>query len=408
MASFLWFNNKKTVPQATGKDLFSTSIFTSSASAFITENEALKVPAVKASVELISNSISTLPIYLYAELDDKSVQKVKDPRTAVLNEDANNHEAAQVIKKKIVQDYLLRGKAYIYKKDGKLYHLEAKNVEEQTFTEDGFTMSRKQYEYRGFNTVTLFEHEVIEVDSGTNGLLADQGELFKTALNQLTYNSTIMENGALPAGILKATSRLTETAITRLRSSFEGLYSGHNKAGKTIILEEGLDYSSLSLNPNELQFNESIKQTTADIARAFNLPESMINSAANKYNSLEQNHISFLQNTLTPIITAIESAFSKHLLLPMEKEQGLFFRFDTSEIIRATEKEKVDVVANSLKSGLISMNEARYKLDMKPIEEDYFALSIGQVLKYKDGRMENLNLLGQQQQTGGEINQNEN
>jgi HK97 family phage portal protein len=362
------------------KDYQSVAILTTRPSAKIIEEDALKIPAVKASVELISNSISQLPIYLYVENDDLTIDKVKDTRTSILNEDANPYDTAQVIKKKVVQDFLLRGRAYLYKKGGKLYHLSPKNIKENTYTNDGITVSRKEFIYQGMSTVNLQESEVIVIDSGTDGLLTDAGELFQTALSQLDYQQSLLSNGAIPIGVLKAASRLTETALTRLRSSFENLYGGSKKSGKTIVLEEGLDYKPISLRPDELGLHEGNKQMTSEIARVFNIPESLINSQANKYNSLEANSISYLQNTLAPIITAIESSIDKNFLTHSEKQLGYFFRFSTDELLRVTEKERIETVSKAYNDGLISYNEMRYKIDMKPQDKDVKKYSLGDVL----------------------------
>ena len=57
----------------------------------------------------------------------------------------------------------------------------------------------------------------------------------------------------------------------------------------------------------------------------------------------------------------------KALLLEAEKEKGLFFRFDTSELVRATEKERVDAVVAGVNGGIFTLNEGRSKFDLPPL-----------------------------------------
>lgn len=381
------------------KDFFSTTLFSTRLPALISEEDALKIPAVKAAVELISNSISTLPIYLYSENEsDHSVEKVEDSRINVLNHSSNKFQTAQAIKKAVVQDYLLHGIAYLYKKNGELHHLKAKNVQTEDWTEDGITISRREFQYSGMSTVTLSSDEVIIIDSKSNGILVDGGKILQIASQQIEYSTALLSNSAVPTGVVSAKSRLTEKAINTLRSSWEKLYQGTGKAGRTIVLEEGLEFSALSLRPDEMQLTESNKQMVSDIARLFNLPESLINSQANKYNSLEANSVSYLQNTLSPIITSIENSFDKHLLDDIERSIGFYFRFDTSEIIRTTEEQKVKTTAEAFNKGLISFNQAAYKLDLPKIKKDYHLLSTGTVLRYEDGSFEYPNLGPQENQ----------
>jgi HK97 family phage portal protein len=201
-----------------------------------------------------------------------------------------------------------------------------------------------------------------------------------------------LQNSAVPVGLLKAGARLTEPVINRLRASFEILYGGPKKAGRTVILEEGLEYQTLSLKPDELQLTETNKQIVSEIAKLFNIPESMINAAANKYNSLEQNSVQFYRNTLYPIITSIESAFDTNLLDSVEKRIGYYFRFDTSEILRTTEEQKIKTTAEAFQKGLMSFNQVATKLDLPKQEKDFHLYTTGVVLKFEDGSYEYPNL----------------
>lgn len=374
-------------------DVYSPAIFTSRPTAQITEQDALKIPTVKSAVELISNSIAQLPIYLYKENYDGAINSITDERLSKLNESANEYDTAQVIKKKLVKDYLLFGKAYLMNRYDNLYYLDASNMKENIYTEDNITIAKKEFIYNGYSMLTLEEHEVIVFDSGTNGVLVDCEKLFNTALANLNYQSSLLSNSALPIGILKASSKLTETAIARLRHGFEHLYRGVNKAGSTLVLEEGLDYQPISISPEKMQMVDSTKQIISEIAKVFNIPISMLDSSANKYNSIEQNNITFLQSCLSPIITSLENSLDKNLLNHSEKSNGYYFRFSTEELLRTTEKEKIENITMQYNEGLISFNEMRRKLDLTKVDRDYWKYSIGNVLKFEDGKMDNLNLL---------------
>lgn len=406
MANPLWWGKPN---KDTSKDLFSTTFFSTRLAPLIFEDEALKIPAVKASVELISSSIAQLPIYLY-EFQNYAVNRVyDDPREKILNKSANPYSTGQVLKKQLVKDYLLHGVAYLLNRNGKLYYLKAKNMHEVPYTDDGITVAMKEYRYDGVREVVLHEPEVIVIDSGTNGLLTDAGELFQVALDMMDYNKGILSNGAVPTGILKAASRLTQPAIDRLRETFSSLYGGPSKAGKTVILEEGLDYSPLALSPDKLQMNDSQKHVISEIARVFNIPQSMIDSSANKYNSLPENRLSFLQSCVGPIIFSIENSLNQQFLSQNEQDNGFYFKFDTSELIRVTEKEKVATVSEAYNKGLISFNEARNKIDLPKVDKDFYLLSLGSVLKDANtGALTIPNTGVVDNKSGGDTTKNEN
>lgn len=378
------FNNK----QNAGKDYFSTAIYSATPQKKITEEMLLTIPSARMACELITSTIAQLPIYEYTE-SNSQMQKIENSSVVEMFEKPNRYETFYSLKKKLVQDYLLYGKAYLYHKNNELVYLFARDMEERKFTEDGISFSRKEFIYNSYQgEVTLPEHEVIVIDSSSNGLLVDGGEIFSLALAQMTYESSLMSSGALPTGVLKASSRLTEPAIKRLRESWANLYSGSSKAGKTIVLEEGLDYQQITLNPNDLMFNESKKSVDSAIAKLFSIPESMIDPSANKYASNEANRISFYQNTISPIITAFEEAFSSIL------DNGNFLRFSTEEILRATEEERVKNTTELFEKGLIDLNESRYRLDLPKVEdsENYKLFSLGSVIQHDDNTISIPNL----------------
>ena len=356
------------------------TIFDSGLPRKITEENALKVSAVKNSIELISGSIAQLPIYHYMEKSSEMIKQEDSAYTSILEKPSKYTNRVNFIKS-LVQDYLLYGKAFIYLKGKELHHLKAKDINVRKYTTDGITVSRKEYVYSGLSRETILqESEVIVIDSATNGALIDSGDAIRVALYHQEYSESTFRNGAMPIGVLESASRLTQPAIDRLRSQWQTLYAGTKASGKTIILEEGLKYSPISMKPNELELTASKSAALGEIARVFNIPESMLNSKANKYASNEANNLYFLQYCLSPILANFEMALGE--MLPQD---GSFFFFDVQELLRPTTKELVETITKEFSAGIISKNEARFKLNMSKDNEDYTLLSLGSVIQYEDG-----------------------
>jgi HK97 family phage portal protein len=273
---------------------------------------------------------------------------------------------------------------YVERKGNSIISLNAlnsKDVQFKQYTENGITLSNVEVTYSGLGgNVTLNYEDLIIIDSGNEGILKHGADILELALEQNTYSKNLLKNGALPIGVIQTMNRLSETAIKRLRSGWESLYSSSKNAGKTVILEEGVEYKPIALNPEQLQLVNSRKVTNSDICKLFGIDESLINAEFNKYNANSQQNLAYLQYTLAPIITAIESALDKSMLLESEKSNGYYFRFDTSEILRSTEKERVETVGLAVEKGLYSINEGRAILDKNGIPNDYFMWSLGHVL----------------------------
>lgn len=79
----------------------------------ITKDQALNIPSLAGCVELISNTVASIPIKLYKE-GEGVTEEIKDNRVRLLNDDTGDTLDGFQFKKAIVEDYLLAGNGYAY------------------------------------------------------------------------------------------------------------------------------------------------------------------------------------------------------------------------------------------------------------------------------------------------------
>jgi HK97 family phage portal protein len=357
----------------------------------VTEDRVLKIPTAKACVDVITSTIAQMPVYLYKENADGSIEKVVDKRINLLNHEANDFLNGYSLKKNMVKDYLLHGAAYVSivapaNQILELHPLPAKSILVNKRIANGYrvvgaeiVLSNSESGAINANSkpAKFKPHELMIALGDTNDGLTSVGiikrgqDVLKQALSEMDYTSNLYERGALPLGLLKTQARLNETQTSALRDAWRNLYGGIKNSAKTVVLQEGMEYQALSMNPNDIQMNETKRSTNSEICKLFNVPESMVNSTIGKqYVSIEQNNLAFLKNTLSPILASFESSMDRALLLESEKSQGYFFRFDTGELVRATEKEQVDTLVNAVSGGIFTINEARAKFNLPELDEE--------------------------------------
>ena len=403
MSGFMNDRNKKTQ----NKDVTSTSGYNQntaivgtsfSGSSKISEEEALSISSVAAATDLITSTIARLPVKLYKQGEKGEYVSIEDSRTFLLNNEPNHLQTAITLKKRIILDYLLHGNSYIYPEWQRndliaIHHIPARNVNVEKYVNKNLPFvvngvikvvgaDGSMVEFLPDDLMIILKNSEDGLQS--SGVLDLNSELLNLALNQQEYSSSLLENGSLPMAILSTPSKLSEKAMDRILRSWKSAYQGSKNAGKTVVLEDGMDYKPVSLNPNELDLSTSKNSTLSDIARIFGIPESMLNADANKYNSNEQNNLHFLQYTLEPVITAFESALNKSLLLEEEKKKGYSFKFDRDSILATTESEKFATTIQAMKGGLLSVNEARERHNMKQILDDYMMWSLGNIFYNKE------------------------
>lgn len=403
MSGFMNDKNKKTqskdATNASGYNQNTAIVGTSfSGSSKISEEDALSISSVSAATDLITSTIARLPVKLYKQGDKGEYVSIEDSRTFLLNNEPNHLQTAITLKKRIILDYLLHGNSYIYPEWQRndlmaIHHIPARNINVEKYVNKNLPFvvngvvkvvgaDGSMVEFLPDDLMIILKNSEDGLQS--TGVLDLNAELLNLALNQQEYSSSLLENGSLPMAILSTPSKLSDKAMERITKSWRSAYQGGKNAGKTVVLEDGMDYKPVSLNPNELDLSTSKNSTLSDIARVFGIPESMLNADANKYNSNEQNNLHFLQYTLEPVITAFESALNKSLLLEEEKKKGYSFRFDRDSILATTEAEKFTTTIQAMKGGLLSVNEARERHNMKQILDDYMMWSLGNIFYNKD------------------------
>lgn len=379
------------------------SLFTSRGNSItVDENNITEIPSVKNALDLICGSVANLPIYLYKENEDGSIERQRDDyRERLLNEECNSIECSSNLKKNMAKDMLLHGVSYSLqdKEYGDilgLHRVEPKQVQlNKLIDKKGFVRDLTvNYTLNGVYVEDLEIEDFLIVPFSSKdglrgkGILSTNQDILSLMLSEIMYQNNIVSGGSLPLGILETDGRLSDITAKKLRESWENVYGGIRNSGKTVILEEGLKYKSLSLTPNDLGLLDSRKTQTEVSEEMFNLPKGMLSSS-----TVIQNE-EFLKFTLNPILSAIEGAINKTLLLEEEKEDGYYFRFDVSELLKANFKEQVETISTATKNGLMTINEGRQKLDMKPfLDKDFLLLSQGNVKLNENGSIEVFNTL---------------
>lgn len=355
----------------------------------VSEETILQIPAAYACMSLIKDSIAILDAHLYKRNEDGSADKIVDEREKLLNSQPNEYMTAVDMKRMLVQDYMLHGSAYIIpSKIGvtfdSLYPIPSEDVVADTF-KNGYVTSAR-YTIQGLDK-PLDPEDVIsflkETKDGftSKGLIDNGRKVFEQAIREMDYSKNILNNGAVPSGVLSFNNPLTDKAITNIQQTWQRSFGGLKNAGKVAVLEGGAKYQPIVSNPNELQFSSAQSKTTSDICRLFNVPESMINGNLTKYSSNEGNALNFLSYCLSPIISCLEASYNKYMLTEEEKMSGEYFwSIDTTEITKTLETEKIETLTKAIKGKLLSINEARGMLKKPALNRDYFVMGIGDML----------------------------
>ena len=358
-----------------------------------TAEQILSIPVAKACCDLIVNSIKTLPIELYERVDDNTVRQITDDYRVNLLNNAPNIVATGVdFKEKIIRDLVLHGNAYVdIERDGNnvvsLWNIDAGDVGISKYSdrEKPHIVKDVKFKIYSSNVELSLDDVMVLTESSEDGGLTGQGVIargyrtIELALNEIELNKNIMNNGSSPISVVKLDKNLSAEAQSRLRDSWTKMYASSQNAGKLLILEQGMEYEKLSFSPAELGLSASRSKTQAELCSLFGVPESMIDSSANTYGNVENSSIRFLQYSVTPHINVIEASLNRSLLLEKEKNTK-FFKINTDSVLQTTQRERYEALNVGISSGILSLNEARIKENLPPIDDNFHRLSLGSVM----------------------------
>jgi HK97 family phage portal protein len=155
----------------------------------------------------------------------------------------------------------------------------------------------------------------------------------------------------------------------KIRESWNNLFRGSGNAHQVAVLEEGLQFKKIGINPNEAQFLETRKFQISEIARIFRVPPHMIGDLEHAtFSNIEHESINFVDNTIVPWVSRLEQSMQK-ALINESKKQEFFIKFNLTARLRGDANSRASFYQTMRQNGIMSANDVRQLEDMNLISE---------------------------------------
>lgn len=337
---------------------------------------AMKISAVNRCVEIRSDAIATLPIYF---LDGKTRQRIDGhPLDMLLNVRPNEAMTPFAFRKFIEANRCLRkaGYAWILRdKNGtpvELIPLMAEHTWSEVDT-DAYRLIYKTWLPWSDKGYILDPADVLFYPGLTSdgikpmSIVERAATTLDTAANMEAYSNSFYAHGGRPSGVLKTATDLGgkvtagkyagQTKKEAIRSEWERLYSSSSTAFRTAVLDNGLDYQTISMNNADAQYIESKEMSIADIARFWGVPLHKLYTGSQSYSSNEANGIDFVVDTLAPTVKAYEDEDSFKLLTVSEIQSGISIRRNMMAYLRGDTASRGTWYKTMREIGAYSVND---------------------------------------------------
>ncbi len=350
----------------------------------VTTSIALQHTAVYACVNILSESIGSLPISVYkTENKDKKQHKTKDfshPLFNVLHNEPNPDMTSMTFFQLAMVHLALRGNFYaqiVRNNAGNIvgfYPLD--NEKMQVVRLENGKISYV-YAHSTLGKVGLDSSEVLHfLGMSLDGIIglspiSYNRHTIGASIAMETFGSTLFKNGATPSGVVsgKGVTSMSDTAFERFKQTFKESYQGMMNAGRPLILEEGFEFKPITISNKDGQYLESRKFTKAEIASIYRVPPHMINELDKAtFSNIEHQSMQFVVDAVRPWVIRMEQEIRRKSLSLKEKTTH-YIKFNMGALLRGDTPSRYAAYESAITKGCwMSRNEARELEDLNPIE----------------------------------------
>lgn len=364
---------------------------------YVSPQTAEALPAVLNAVNVIAQAVASMPCYLF-EVNADGRKRVENHSVEyLLNEMPNRNQTPYQFKEVMMRHVLLTGNAYAvigWNDKGQPesltpYPPHAVNVQRTT-------AGAYLYQITDFNgKVNVYlQDEVLHLRHASHDGFMGRSpitvcrEAVGLGLAQQKHGASIMKNGLMAGGIVTTAEWFDQAKGQKAMEALKR-YQGAKNAGKTPILEGGMEYKQLGMSNQDAEWLASRKFTIEDVARIFNIsPIFLQDYSHSSYANFSEASRAFLGQTLRPHLVNFEQQLKDALMIDLNSQsrKRYVIEFDTSDLLRTNQQERFQSYETAIKAGILSPNEARKREGLLPyVGGDEYSQAWKQTVEVKQG-----------------------
>ena len=343
-------------------------------SSVYTNEHSMKLSAVYRAVNCISDSIAQLPLEIFRI--DKSGFKVKDrknPVFSVLNAKPNKRMTRYTFISLLIQSMLLKGNGFAY-----IVRDQQGNVKELIYIPSGYVsvippktiFEPIKYQIAGISGIIESKDILHFLNQSYDGVMGIS--TLQYARNSLglyfdaeKFASNFYAGGCALGGFIKSDTSLTPKQKMEIKEGFKNAFGRSGESNGLAVLEGSLHYEPITVNPQDSQMLENRQFSIIDVARWFGVsPVKLMDLSKSSYSTVEATQLSFLTDTIAPLLEKIELEFETKLF----PDEDIDVRFDVAQLLRADRQSLASYYSTLIQNGVMQINEVRRELDLPSVE----------------------------------------
>jgi len=340
----------------------------------INSDTAMRLATVFACVRVISETVASLPLFVYRRISDNDKEKAKDHWLYKLLHSKPNYSQTSFSWREMQQGHLcLRGNAYSYidrDKTGGIRNLIPWHPDKVTPRRmpDGTV----QYEVRNANGTMdrRLAGEVLHIPAlsfdGLKGInpIEYTAQSMSLAMAAEKHGAKFFKNGAKSTGVLSYPQPLSAEGRVNLRKAVEEQIAGEN-VFRPLIVEEGAKWEQMTIDPKSAQFLETRKFQDVDICKIFRVPPHLVGILDRAtFSNIEHQSLEFVIHTIRPWLIRWEQAINDKLL---DSSDEYFCEFKVDALLRGDTLSRYQAHNIGIQGGFLNRNEVRQMENLSPM-----------------------------------------
>jgi phage portal protein BeeE len=169
----------------------------------------------------------------------------------------------------------------------------------------------------------------------------------------------------VPGGLLTTPGEIDDVQEKRIKEEWEQRFSRVN-LGRVAVLSGGMKYEKMAMTNVEGQMIEQLKWSAEVVCSVYHVPPYKVGvGVLPTYNNVQALQVEYYSQALQSNIEEIEELLDAALGIGWGESLGT--EFDTDNLLRMDTVTQVTAIRDAVGAGVMSPNEGRAKLELKPV-----------------------------------------
>jgi HK97 family phage portal protein len=179
-------------------------------------------------------------------------------------------------------------------------------------------------------------------------------------------------NGGRLSGVLKRPAGAptwAPDARARFKESWRSFRQGGGSEGGTPLLEDGMEYETVDIDPRTASYVESRKLTREEVAAAYHIPLPMVGILDHAtFSNIKEQHQQLYQDTLGPWLEMITQEIMLQLLPDLDGlDSGVYVEFNLEAKMRGSFEEQAAAASTATGGPWMTRNEQRARFNLPSV-----------------------------------------